>query len=100
MPAQDFCTLVNSAFRLDLPDLNYLFSQIDPATGETRCDFKSEYEWRQDVAQHGLIDRERDAHEARFPPLLETVDAKSRASFPLRMRNSQHYYDDRVVLVG
>ncbi|ORZ02753.1 hypothetical protein BCR43DRAFT_449767 [Syncephalastrum racemosum] len=100
MPAQDFCTLVNSAFRLDLPDLNYLFSQIDPATGETRCDFGAEYTWRQDVAQHGLTHRERDAHEARFPPFLEAVDANSRASFPLRMRNSQHYYDDRVVLVG
>ncbi|CDH57478.1 ubiquinone biosynthesis monooxygenase coq6 [Lichtheimia corymbifera JMRC:FSU:9682] len=100
IPAQAFCTLVNSAFRLSMEDLDYLRSKIDPTTFEPLCDFDSEYNWRQGVAKHGLGDMELMERELAFPPIVESVDETSRASFPLRMRNSQQYFADRVVLVG
>lgn len=100
MPERDFCTLVNAAFRLSVPDLKYLYSQISRTTFETKCDFASEYDWRQSVAMHGMSEMQKIEREFEFPPEVEDVDADSRASFPLRMRNSQEYYSNRVVLVG
>lgn len=100
MPARDFCTLVNAAFRLSVPDLNYLYAQISRTTFETKCDLASEYDWRQSVATHGMTEMQKVEREFEYPPEIEDVDADSRASFPLRMRNSQEYYSNRVVLVG
>ncbi|CAG8687014.1 11666_t:CDS:2, partial [Acaulospora colombiana] len=51
-----------------------------------------EFEWR-----HNVESREA---KSRLPPLVLGVQKKSRAMFPLRMRNSESYVKERVVLVG
>lgn len=96
IPENDFITLVNGAFRMSFTDLSYLFSQIDPHSFTPQCDFQSEYSWRQDVAVRN------NDHEQLLllPPIVNGVVPTSRASFPLRMRNSQFYFGDRTVLIG
>ncbi|KAI8150339.1 hypothetical protein BJV82DRAFT_503447 [Fennellomyces sp. T-0311] len=100
MPPDAFCTLVNAAFRLSPADLKYLYTQVDKDTFEPTCDFRKEYDWRQSVNKHGLTDMEVLERELSFPPQVESVDESSRASFPLRLRNSQSYFANRVALVG
>ncbi|KAI7847579.1 hypothetical protein BDC45DRAFT_541798 [Circinella umbellata] len=101
MPADAFCALVNAAFRLSPADLKFLYSQLDKDTFEPTVDFQSEYDWREKVNNHGLSEMEiLDRDMSLFPPKVESVDDKSRASFPLRLRNSQSYFANRVVLVG
>ncbi|KAI9484584.1 hypothetical protein BDB00DRAFT_854504 [Zychaea mexicana] len=100
MPADAFCTLVNAAFRLSPADLKFLYSQLDKDTFEPTVDFQSEFDWRQKVNKHGLNEMEVIERELSFPPLVKSVEEKSRASFPLRLRNSQSYFANRVVLVG
>ena len=100
MPADTFCTLVNAAFRLSPADLKFLYTQIDKETFEPTCDFQKEYNWRQNVNKHGLSDMQVLEREMSLPPQIESVVDASRASFPLRLRNSQSYFANRVVLVG
>ncbi|KAI9259623.1 hypothetical protein BDA99DRAFT_513743 [Phascolomyces articulosus] len=100
MPADAFCTLVNAAFRLSTADLKFLYSQLDKDTFEPLVDFQAEYDWREKVNKHGLSDMEIANRDFNLPPRVESVDDKSRASFPLRLRNSQSYFANRVVLVG
>ncbi|KAI9320649.1 hypothetical protein BX666DRAFT_1219001 [Dichotomocladium elegans] len=100
MPQKTFCTLVNSAFRLSVEDLSYLRTKIDPLTYEPLCDFDSEYAWRQGVIRHGLTEMETLERDLDYPPEVESVQDGSVASFPLRLRNSQQYFANRVVLVG
>lgn len=95
-----FCQLVNAAFRLTPTDLKYIYSQIDPKTFDTLCDIGDEYTWREGVATKSMNENEIWGREQRLPPTVIDVDQSSRASFPLRLRNSEHYITDRVALIG
>ncbi|KAK7208333.1 ubiquinone biosynthesis monooxygenase COQ6 [Myxozyma melibiosi] len=82
-----FCTLVNAAFRLELADLNYLYTRSDPE------EIEAEFEWRD-----GMLPMEDEG--AKFPVRVVEVQENTRASFPLRMRHCDSYVAPRVALVG
>ena len=93
LPIDDFVTLVNTAFINPVEDVQYLTSQIGP-DGTPQTDFKSESEWgRQRSIESGDV-------RSMFPPTVIGLVEGSRASFPLRMRNSVTYVDDRIALIG
>lgn len=91
MPSNDFVHLVNAAFQLRIADLEYFYSQL--GDGES-VEFQNEFEWRKDVQSKNFNYKEE------FPPLVLGVQEKSRAGFPLRMRNAESYIKERIVLVG
>lgn len=88
LPKNDFINLVNAAFRLRVTDLEYFLSHL----GDENFDIGAEFTWRNDV--------ETKKNKFNHPPLVQNVQEKSRAGFPLRMRNAESYVDERVVLIG
>ncbi|RUS19000.1 hypothetical protein BC937DRAFT_88084 [Endogone sp. FLAS-F59071] len=100
LPPAAFVHLVNAAFRSSLPDLKYLYSQIDPETHQPFVDFGDEVAWREGVATYGMDEQEAWEREQGLPPKVVGVQERSRAGFPLKMRNAERYVGERVVLVG
>lgn len=98
--SSDFCHLVNAAYRMSNIDLKYLYKQIDMTTYQSKCDIQEEYEWRESVAKKGMSDMEILEREYSLPPQVIDIQENSRASFPFKLRNSEHYVADRVALVG
>ncbi|KAG0240844.1 putative ubiquinone biosynthesis monooxygenase [Actinomortierella wolfii] len=99
LPPQAFCALVNAGFSATPAELEYLYKNIG-ADGQPLVDFEKEIEWRASVAEkESLVDPKRAAETPR-PPKVVDVQANTRAPFPLRLRNSNSYVEDRVVLVG
>ncbi|KAF9559473.1 putative ubiquinone biosynthesis monooxygenase [Mortierella alpina] len=101
LPARDFCALVNAAFSASPAELEYLYKNIGPS-GEPLVDFQQEIEWRasvQDAEPSKTMLRGGVNADAK-PPKVVDVQENTRAPFPLRMRNSSSYVEDRVVLVG
>ncbi|KAG0326261.1 putative ubiquinone biosynthesis monooxygenase [Dissophora globulifera] len=100
LPASDFCVLVNAAFSASPAELEYLYKNIGP-DGQPLVDFQQETEWRAGV-------QDMEAFRTAFgssrtdakPPKVIEVQENTRAPFPLRMRNSNSYVEDRVALVG
>ncbi|KAF9093131.1 putative ubiquinone biosynthesis monooxygenase [Mortierella sp. GBA35] len=102
LPARDFCALVNAAFSASPAELEYLYKNIGP-DGQPLVDFQKEIEWRtsvhdQEEAAKNIV-RGSSQGDAK-PPRVVDVQENTRAPFPLRMRNSSSYVEDRVVLVG
>ncbi|CAO3660520.1 unnamed protein product [Rhizopus stolonifer] len=93
----DFCNIVNAAFRMSHVDLKYLYQQL---TAGKSCDIGAEYTWREEVAKKSLDEQEIFEREYSLPPQVIDIQENSRASFPFRLRNSEHYVTDRVALVG
>ncbi|CAG8436823.1 10400_t:CDS:2 [Funneliformis mosseae] len=89
--SKDFACLVNAAFQMRVADLEYFYSQLG---NNESVDLQSEFEWRKSVQLKNSDPKEE------FPPLVLGVQEKSRAGFPLRMRNAESYIKERVVLVG
>ncbi|KAI1317685.1 putative ubiquinone biosynthesis monooxygenase [Mortierella claussenii] len=101
LPESDFCALVNAAFNASPAELDYLYKNIGP-DGQPLVDFKQEIEWRasvQDLESSNSVIGSSAAGDAK-PPKVVGVQENTRAPFPLRMRNSSSYVEDRVVLVG
>ncbi|KAG0210734.1 putative ubiquinone biosynthesis monooxygenase [Mortierella sp. GBA30] len=101
LPACDFCALVNAAFSASPAELEYLYKNIGP-NGEPLVDFQQEIEWRasvQDMEASKTMVHGGAGVDAK-PPKVVDVQENTRAPFPLRMRNSSSYVEDRVVLVG
>lgn len=93
----DFCNIVNAAFRMSHVDLKYLYQQL---TAGKSCDIGAEYTWREEVAKKSLDEQEIFEREYSLPPQVIDIQENSRASFPFRLRNAEHYVTDRVALVG
>lgn len=87
LSSDDFIAMINAAFRLETVDLDYMFSV---ESGQ-----HNELEWRNSVASSAAADLNGD-----IPPLIQTVQAGSIASFPLRLRQAASYVTDRVALIG
>ncbi|KAF9102261.1 putative ubiquinone biosynthesis monooxygenase [Mortierella sp. AM989] len=100
LPPRDFCALVNAAFSASPAELEYLYKNIGP-DGQPLVDFQQEIDWRASVqdmeAPKTFI---RSNTEDAKPPRVVDVQENTRAPFPLKMRNSSSYVEDRVVLVG
>lgn len=83
---EDFAAMVNSAFRLSVVDIDYMFTQSAAQA--------SEYEWRTGVTRTATED------ETRYPRSVVSVQDGSVASFPLRYRHADRYVSQRIALVG
>ncbi|KAF9577222.1 putative ubiquinone biosynthesis monooxygenase [Lunasporangiospora selenospora] len=99
LPPRDFCALVNAAFTASPAELEYLYSNIGP-DGQPRVDFEKEIEWRASVQELEQQSGPRSRAGDEKPPRVIDVQENTRAPFPLRMRNSNSYVEERVVLVG
>ncbi|CAO3589603.1 unnamed protein product [Absidia cylindrospora] len=86
----DFVELVNAAFRLSHVDLDYFYKQLDN-NYDGFSTLASEVNWRDEVINKSNTS---------LPPKVIGVQEASRASFPLKLRNSEKYVTDRVALVG
>ncbi|KAL3464676.1 hypothetical protein BJX64DRAFT_254074 [Aspergillus heterothallicus] len=88
-----FITMVNAAFRLSMPDLQYMMRMERPSTSVTDLNedpHESELTWR---LQHT-------PPVPQLPPMVIGVQENSVASFPLRFRHASTYISPRVALVG
>lgn len=83
----DFIAMVNAAFRLEVVDLDYMFSQ---SSGQA-----DEFQWR-DSVKPSTAEMESGA----VPRLVDSVQEGSIASFPLRLRQSKTYTTHRTALIG
>ena len=87
LSTEDFVAMVNAAFRLDVVDLNYMFTLDSGQAGEL--------EWRESVRSSHQADVDRGT-----PQRVATVQEGSIASFPLRLRHASTYTTNRVALIG
>lgn len=87
LSTEDFVAMVNAAFRLDVVDLNYMFTLDSGQVGEL--------EWRESVQPsiQAQVDGER-------PQRVASVQEGSIATFPLRLRHASTYTTNRVALIG
>lgn len=84
---EDFVAMVNAAFRLEVVDLEYMFT-LD-------CGQVDEFEWRESV-----LSRNKAALDRATPQRVASVQEGSIASFPLRLRHASTYTTNRVALIG
>ncbi|KAL4941560.1 hypothetical protein BDV06DRAFT_194237 [Aspergillus oleicola] len=88
-----FIAMVNAAFRLSMPDLQYMIRMERPSLSITNLDedpHESELTWR---LQHTPT-------VPHLPPMVTGVQEGTVASFPLRFRHASTYISPRVALVG
>lgn len=83
LSAKDFAAMVNAAFRLGTPDLEFLHTQSSGQEGEVS--------WRM---EHTSVDPRA------IPQTVVGVQEGTVASFPLKMRHADTYIGERVALVG
>lgn len=90
LSSEDFCAMVNAAFRLEMVDIKYMHTIPNSQT--------SELEWRESVGN------KRNAQSTTNPPpppdRIIAVQPNSVASFPLRFRHADTYVSSRIALVG
>lgn len=84
---EDFIAMVNAAFRLEMVDLDYMFTQ--PA-GQL-----SELQWRSSVQSTTELEES-----SSIPRPVLSVQEGSIASFPLRLRQASSYTAHRIALIG
>nr|CAG8567441.1 3424_t:CDS:10 [Entrophospora candida] len=94
LPSSDLVHLINSAFRLRVADLDYFYSQIKKDDDDVKMDYASEFSWRLGVERDSINTTDG------WPPMVIDIQEKSCARFPLRMRNSENYVKERIVLIG
>ena len=87
LSTEDFVAMVNAAFRLDVVDLNYMFTL---ESGQV-----SELEWRESVQSTNATEVDGET-----PQRVASVQEGSIASFPLRLRQASTYSTNRVALIG
>ena len=87
---QDFLELLSVAIHNPVEDLEYLFKKITKDES-SEVNFRLESEWGFGRLGKGVYN---------YPPTILDMQPNSRASFPLKMRNSVDYFKERIVLVG
>lgn len=87
LSTDDFLAMVNAAFRLEMVDLDYMFT-LDSGQAD-------EFHWRTTVNSSTTAEAHRD-----IPYLAERVQPDSVASFPLRLRHASTYTTHRTALIG
>ncbi|KAL9134950.1 MAG: hypothetical protein Q9175_003859 [Cornicularia normoerica] len=87
LSTEDFVAMVNAAFRLDVVDLNYMFTLDSGQAGELL--------WRESVQSSNKADVDGET-----PQRVASVQEGSIASFPLRLRHASTYTTNRVALIG
>lgn len=87
LSTEDFVAMVNAAFKLDVVDLNYMFT-LDSGQAD-------ELEWRESVQSGNKVDVD-----GEIPQRVASVEKGSIASFPLRLRHASTYTTNRVALIG
>lgn len=92
LPLEAFTNMVNAAFRLSMTDLNYMLNLPPSTSAESPSSGQhgEELAWR---LQHTSVP-------SHIPPLVDSVQPKSVASFPLRFRHTSTYISPRIALVG
>lgn len=87
LSSADFVAMVNAAFRLDVVDLDYMFTLDSGQVGEL--------EWRESIqsSNKAQVDGE-------TPQRVVSFQEDSVASFPLRLRHASTYTTNRVALIG
>lgn len=88
----NFIELINTALHNPYQDCTFLMSQVNK-DGSTRVDFSGERIWGQTRVPPT-------SSSPTIPPIVSTLSPSSRAAFPLRLRNSEKYSANRVVLIG
>jgi ubiquinone biosynthesis monooxygenase Coq6 len=78
---EDFVATVNAAFRLSTEDLTYMHKL---ESGQ-----KDEFEWRRQHISTGVV-----------PQMVAEVQENTVAAFPLKLRNADTYFAERVALIG
>ncbi|CCX10832.1 hypothetical protein FPQ18DRAFT_322749 [Pyronema domesticum] len=81
---EDFVAAVNAGFRLSHVDVEYIVSNVTKGVVD-------EFAWRE---QNTAVD------EKRVPAKAVSVQEKSVANFPLKMRHADSYIAERVALIG
>ena len=89
LATDDFLAMVNAAFRLSMVDIDYLSTL---PSGQA-----SEVAWRSSVNASTLANPE---FQHDIPSLVTSIQPKSLASFPLRLRHASTYIRPRVALIG
>jgi ubiquinone biosynthesis monooxygenase Coq6 len=89
-----FKELINAAFILDDADMNYYYKSIKKNETEGLID---DIRWRISLKHKKLSEEE---IEDKFPLQVVSIDANSRARFPLRLSHADTYVGERVALVG
>ncbi|KAJ2049775.1 putative ubiquinone biosynthesis monooxygenase, partial [Coemansia sp. RSA 922] len=92
-PEDAFASLVNAAFRLSPPEMEYLYSLA--RAGATAGEIKAEAKWRLSVHANNHTDAE-----SCLPPIVAATSPRSRTSFPLHMRVVDRLVAERVALIG
>lgn len=87
LSSEAFTSMVNAAFRLGRPDLEYMLKLTDAK------EIQDELEWR---LQNITLEDE----DNNYPTMIASVQDGSRASFPLKLKHCDTYVADRVALVG
>ncbi|KAH6569069.1 hypothetical protein BASA62_005107 [Batrachochytrium salamandrivorans] len=91
---EDFVELVNAALHNPALDVEFALNQILPdGSVSSEVDLKSEIEW-------GRLRGAAVGSGQGSPHRVVRVQPKSRAAFPLRLRNSTAYTGRRVALIG
>ena len=87
LSTEDFIAMVNAAFRLEVVDLDYMFTlehgQLD------------ELQWRESVSPSTKAEET-----GELPQHVTSVQEGSIASFPLRLRHASSYITNRTALIG
>ncbi|KAJ2414614.1 putative ubiquinone biosynthesis monooxygenase, partial [Coemansia sp. RSA 2531] len=92
-PEDAFASLVNAAFRLSPPEMEYLYSLA--RAGATAGEIKAEAKWRLSVHANNHTDAE-----SCLLPIVAATSPRSRTSFPLHMRVVDRLVAERVALIG
>ncbi|PVU87162.1 hypothetical protein BB559_006215 [Furculomyces boomerangus] len=101
---ENFVKLVNAALRLtSFSDFEYLLSLILPdGSLKNNIDILEESEWRirNSTESSGFNESKGYSNPELSPPKIIQITKGSRQGFPLKLRNSDKYYSDRIALVG
>lgn len=87
LPEETFVKFLNASFRLDYPDLSYLYQMdfSEPSKVNEQLD------WRLQVKRNSNM---------QVPPVITEIVSGSRAAFPLRLAHVDEYVKEGIALCG